>query len=82
MIEEGQGRKRRGRNVAFHHLRLSNLAAGQEGLPQIPHRGSTLDPAGDSCPHTSCILGFTSRTTAYSPAVTLVNKDVYMHFVH
>ena len=35
MIEEGKGRKRRGRNVAFHHLRLSNLATGQEGLPFV-----------------------------------------------
>jgi len=26
-IEEGKGRKGRGRNIAFHHLLLSNLTA-------------------------------------------------------
>jgi len=29
-IEKGKGRKGRGRNVAFHHLLLSNLTTGQK----------------------------------------------------
>jgi len=32
MIEEGKGRKGRGRNIAFHHLLLSNLTTDMELL--------------------------------------------------
>ena len=35
-IEEGKGRKGRGRNVAFHHLLLSNLTTEHKETHTLP----------------------------------------------